>query len=452
MCLETVQRGRLSRLVAFAFACIAGLCLLSTAAAARQQTLSSFCAKLSCADGTSPSADLVMDSAGNLFGTTAGGGANGSGTVFEMQRNSQTGKWERHVLHSFCAKGYPCADGATPTGRLAIDASGNLYGTAMGGTANGAGVVFSLIRNPDSGKWALKVVYAFCALSGCADGQNPASGLTYAGESSGAPYDGVSPLYGTAEHGGAYGQGAAFQLTPASGHKKWAVKVLYSFCAQAECADGSLPWQSLTMDSHGNLYGVTYGRTDVPQAGLIYELSPAGSNWTETVLHTFCQAANCTDGRAPNALTMDAAGNLFGTAYTGGGNGQGLLFKLAPNGANSVFTALYSFCAQSYCYDGAAPSSSLMLDANGNLYGTTYYGGIHQIDRDALGGGTVFRFTAGGAYAVLENFCAVTNCADGEYPNAGVLMDGSGTLYGTTQLGGHHGSMFQGGTAFRLSR
>jgi uncharacterized repeat protein (TIGR03803 family) len=422
------------------------------AAAASRQTLYSFCEKTGCTDGTSPSADLAMDAAGHLFGTTTGGGTHGSGTLFEMQRNLLTGKWQRHVLHNFCASGYPCHDGTTPTGRLVIDALGNLYGTASGGNTEDGGVAFVLVRNLSGDTWTYHTLYAFCARAVCADGKNPASGLTYAGEASGAPYDGMSPLYGTTRNGGAQNAGTAFQLVPAPGHARWAEHLIHSFCARTGCADGSQPWQSLTMDSKGDLFGVTYGRSDAPHAGLVFELTPIGGNhWTETVLHAFCQAADCADGRAPNALVMDASGNLFGTVYGGGANGQGLVFRLTPNGVNSAYAVLYNFCSQTYCYDGAAPSSALMLDASGNLYGTTYYGGIDQIDRDSVGGGTVFRLTHAGVYTVMQNFCAVAGCADGEYPNAGVVMDASGALYGTTQLGGSHTSMFQGGTVFRLA-
>lgn len=427
-----------------------GLLLSSGPASASAQTLYSFCAKLGCTDGTAPSADLTTDSAGNLFGTTVGGGGRGSGTVFEVARNPQTGKWERRIIYSFCAQGYPCRDGTSPAGKLVVDVSGNLYGaTAGGGNPNSGGMAYELVRNASTGKWTYKGLYAFCDRANCVDGKAPASGLTYTGESSGAPYDGLSPLYGLTQFGGTHGQGLAYRLTPSTG-AKWPVATLYNFCTLSNCADGALPWQGLTMDAHGNLYGVTYGRTDVAQAGLVFELSPSSGRWTETVLHKFCQASNCTDGRAPNALVMDASGSLFGTAYSGGAHGQGLLFKITPNGTNSTYSVLYNFCSQNYCYDGAAPSSSLSLDASGNLYGTTYYGGMGQLDRDEIGGGTVFRRSPDGSYAILQNFCALTDCADGEYPNGGVTMDASGNLYGTTQLGGRYGSMYQGGTAFRL--
>jgi uncharacterized repeat protein (TIGR03803 family) len=451
---KILKRSLAPRALLVSFATLvgaSGFAFSTEPANAAAQTLYSFCAKLGCTDGTGPSADLIMDSAGNLFGTTLGGGGRGSGTVFEVMRNPQTGKWARRIIYSFCAKGYPCSDGTSPAGRLVVDVSGNLYGvTTGGGNANSGGMAYELVRNASTDKWTYMPLYPFCMHTNCPDGKAPAAGLTYMGELSGAPYDGVSPLYGTTEFGGAHGQGLAYRLTPPTNGGKWSFAPIYNFCSLANCADGALPWQSLTMDTRGNLYGVTYGRTDVAQAGLVFELTSSSGHWTETVLHRFCQAANCTDGRAPNALVMDASGGLFGTAYGGGAHGQGLLFKLVPNGVNSAYTVLYNFCSQSYCYDGAAPSSSLMIDAGGNLYGTTYYGGMGQLDRDEIGGGTVFRRSPSGSYTVLQNFCSVTGCADGEYPNAGVVMDASGALFGTTQLGGRYASMYQGGTVFRL--
>ncbi|MBV9572041.1 MAG: hypothetical protein JO056_12445 [Alphaproteobacteria bacterium] len=420
------------------------------AASAKQRTVSSFCSKASCADGTSPSADLVMDEAGNLYGTTLGGGVSSSGTVFRLSRDTETGKWKRKVLHNFCQHGYPCADGTAPTGKLVVDASGNLYGTALGGgkPAQDAGVVFKL--SPDAGheRWKLSVLHAFCEKKNCGDGKSPASGLTYQGASTGVPYDGTSPLFGTAQSGGVHGRGVAFQIAPVSG--QWSETVIYSFCTISNCSDGAQPWQNLVMDGGGNLFGVTYGRDQ--QNGVAFELSPAGGGaWKEMVLRNFCQDQNCADGRAPNGLTIDSSGDLVGTTYYGGARGAGTLFKITPAGSGSPYTVLHHFCSKDYCADGSAPSSTVTVDAAGYVYGTTYNGGMGYQDRDQKGGGTVFRYTPSGGLRVLRNFCTEQNCADGEYPNAGVLIDGSGNIFGTTQLGGKHGATYQGGTAFQIS-
>jgi uncharacterized repeat protein (TIGR03803 family) len=417
------------------------------AAAGTNQTLYSFCAKTSCSDGTAPSADLAMDAAGNLYGTTAGGGSHSSGTIFELVRKGPS-KWLRKNLHSFCHSGYPCPDGTGPAGKLVIDVSGNIYGTAVGGgSGNDAGVVFEL--SPNGAKWTLKVLYAFCSKSNCTDGKTPTSGLTYLGAASGVPYDGISPLYGTTEQGGANGQGAAFQLTQSGG--QWSESTIYDFCAQSQCADGAQPWQGLVMNAAGQIFGVTYGRPDSSQYGVVFQLTPGGDTWTERVLYSFCQAANCTDGRGPNGLALDITGALFGTTYSGGTNNAGLAFRLLPRSGTSIYKVLYNFCSASECRDGAAPASDLIIGPDEDLYGTTYNGGNGGQDRDGKGGGTVFRLTPRGALTVVRSFCVAQDCTDGEYPNAGLAMDAVGHLFGTTQLGGQHSSYYQGGTIFETT-
>ena len=161
------------------------------------------------------------------------------------------------------------------------------------------------------------------------------------------------------------------------------MQVLYSFCPQSGCADGSQPVASLIMDAAGNLYGTTViGGAGVdcagPSCGVVFKLAPDG---TQTVLYSFCPQSGCADGAGPRAgLLMDAAGNLYGTTKvggtggTGGAFGQGVVFKLAPDGTETV---LYSFCSQlPNCTDGATPGAGLIMDAAGNLYGTTALGGI----------------------------------------------------------------------------
>lgn len=413
------------------------------------ETLASFCAKLSCTDGTSPSADLAMDTAGHVFGTTAGGGNHSSGSIFELALDAETGKWRRTMLHGFCAAGYPCADGSSPAGRLVVDVNGNVYGTATGGGAGQGGTVFRLSYDSSHGWWMLKVLYAFCSSANCADGKAPASGLTYQGQSAGAPYDGVSALYGTAQAGGAHGGGVAFAIVPQPATGKWSEKELYSFCARQHCSDGAQPWQSLWMDVHGALYGVT---ANSAQANAVaFRLKPGTKGaWTETVLHRFC-IDGCSTGSSPNALIADASGKLFGSASGGGAHGSGVLFALMPDGESWHYRVLHHFCAQQNCLDGAMPLSVLALDGQGNLYGTTYYGGRNLVDRDEKGGGTIFRLSPAGQYRIVHHFCSLYACADGEYPKAGVLMDGSGGLFGTTQLGGRYTSYFQGGVAYRVS-
>jgi uncharacterized repeat protein (TIGR03803 family) len=187
------------------------------------------------------------------------------------------------------------------------------------------------------------------------------------------------------------------------------------------------PSAELIMDAAANLYGTTYhGGTS--GGGVVFKLAPDG---TETVLYSFCSQFNCADGDHPSAgLIMDGAGNLYGTTYYGGTSGGGVVFKLAPDGTETV---LYSFCSQSNCADGSDPEAGLIMDGAGNLYGTTSDGG-------GTFGGVVFKLAPDGTETVLYSFCSQSGCADGSYPEAGLIMDGAGNLYGTTLGGGTSGT------------
>jgi len=323
------------------------------------------------------------------------------------------------VLHSFCAK-TQCLDGALPVAGLVFDKKGNLYGTTWEGGANGApygaGVVFKL--TPESKE---KVLYSFCTKDNCADGEEATSGLVF---------DKQGNLYGTTVGGGAYGSlysgGVVFKLTP-----KRKETVLYSFCAETNCADGSTP-TGVVFDQNKNLYGTTvyggaYGGTD--SGGVIFKLTPKGK---QTVLYSFCAQTNCADGEYPVAApTFDRQGNLYGTTGLGGVYGAGVVFKLTPEGAE---TTLYNFCAQTNCADGSGPEAGLVVDRNGNLYGTTGEGG-------AYAGGVVFKLTPDGTETVLYSFCAQTKCADGDLPEGALVLDRKGNLYGTTNSGEHLSSV-----------
>jgi uncharacterized repeat protein (TIGR03803 family) len=452
--------------------------------------LYSFCSQKKngpCTDGSGPSG-LIVDASGHLYGTTTGGGANcqsnnlpGCGTVFELTPNAARTKLTETVLYSFCTKA-TCIDGRSPHyAGLIMDGSGNLYGTttfggggsahlrpttSIGGTSD-AGVVFELIPNPARTKWIETVLYSFCTEAGCTDGNNPYAGLIM---------DGSGNLYGTTNLGGTHNGGTVFELTPNAARTKWTETVLYSFCTKASrfrdtagryfdtCIDGWAPYGPLIMDGSGNLYGTTpFG--GATNAGVVFELIPnaARTTWTETVLHNFCADAahrrdaaggralspNCADGNNPYAgLTMDGSGNLYGTSSKGGSQrlitqGSGTVFELAPNAARTRWTEtiLYSFCAESNCIDGAYPHAGLITHGSGHLYGTTFAG---------IRAGTVFELTPNAARTkwtetVLHSFCAESNCIDGAYPHAGLIMDGSGHLYGTTNGGGAHyrGTVFE---------
>jgi uncharacterized repeat protein (TIGR03803 family) len=360
-------------------------------------------------DGGVPEAGLIRDANGNLYGTTALGGR-GSGTVFKL---SPTGK--ETVLYSFCSAGN-CADGSCPAAGVILDRKGNLYGTAYGGGSlcgqggSGNGVVFELSPK-GKGQWKETVLYTF---KGAPDGANPAAGVIL---------DTKGNLYGTTQFGGG-GGGTVFKLS-----KTGKETVLYQFTGGN---DGAFPVAGVTRDSKGNLYGTTYNG-GMHFYGTVFKLSQTGK---ETVLHSFTGGS---DGGYPRGGVIQGAKYLYGTAFIGGKlsctfsnvPGCGVVFKLNMTGKETV---LYSFNGGT---DAAGPAAGVILDAKGNLYGTTQSGG-------AGGAGTVFELSKTGNETVLYPF---TGGADGAFPVAGVIQDAKGNLYGTTPSGG----VYNAGVAFKLT-
>jgi len=367
-------------------------------------------------DGLSPSA-LIFDAAGNLYGTTFHGGNYqcdpyfGCGTVFKLEPGAQ-GKWSKTVLHTFAGK-----DGANPSGGLIFDAAGNLYGTTISGRGGeGLGTVFKLA--PGLGhEWTETVLHTF----NNKDGGLPASSLIF---------DTAGNLYGTTQIGGAHGFGTVFKLAPGA-HGKWTETVLHSFNGK----DGSGPESALIFDSRGNLYGTTIAGGNIAYCygngcGTVFKLVPgADGKWTHTVLHSFTGKDG--DGDQPwSSLVFDAAGNLYGTTNLGGdlnsttclGYGCGVVFRLAP-GTNGKWTenVLHKFHGWT---DGFYPYAGLILDAAGNLYGTTWYGG------------TAFKLALGTDGTWTEKVLHFFTGKDGWFPSSGLIFGASGNLYGTTYLGG----------------
>ncbi len=308
------------------------------------------------ADGADPNGGLIIDGAGNLYGTTGRGGADGLGTVFEV---SATGT--ERVLHSFV--GGP-TDGSNPAAGLVVDGAGNLYGTTYGGGASGLGTVFEV-----SATGAERILHSFAG--GAADGANPSARLVI---------DSAGNLYGTTYGGGASGLGTVFEVS-ATGTES----ILYSFAGGL--TDGASPDAGLLLDGD-ILYGTTSSGsfltaqnggaacTNNSGCGTVFGLGING--FPQYTVHAF--VGGPTDGQDPvGGLLLGSDGNLYGTTYTGGANanGAGTVFQITPAGE----TVLYSFAGGTT--DGAGPAGGLAMDSAGNLYGTTQAGG-------ASGAGTVF--------------------------------------------------------------
>ena len=357
---------------------------------------------------------LIFDTAGNLYGTTSGGGAGTVGTVFRLSPNGQ-GNWTASVLHSFARDGH---DGYEPLGGVTFDSSGELYGTTTQGGAQGGGTVFKLTPHAN-GKWTETVIYSF------GNGNWPQSDLIF---------DSMGNLYGTTVYGGPDSAGTVFQLVP-HGDGTWTENQLFAF----DNKNGYNPYAGVVFDTAGNLYGTTeFGGAG--HRGVVFQLSPnGGGGWTERVLHSFIKGS--LDGFQPIAgLTVDASGNLLGTTYRGGRHGDfGTVFKLTPGGNGSwQETLLHSF--DNNRKDGFAPTSGVTFDNAGNLYGTTAKGGANG------GFGTVFKLTpsANGRWSetILHSF---GNDPGASTPVFGVVFDGSGNLYGPSLGSGQHplGAIFE---------
>ena len=285
-------------------------------------------------DGANPNAGLVMDSAGNFYGTTMFGGTNGSGTVFKI---SPAGL--ETVLYSFSELNFPQAG-------LTIDKAGNLYGTTSGGVAGG-----TVLKVSPAG--AATVLYSFAG--GATDGAHPWAALTM---------DSGGNLYGTTTEGGANDAGTVFKIG-VTGKES----ILHFFTGGA--TDGAVPVAGLVMNSVGDLYGTT-SSGGAYDDGTVFEISATG---TETVVYSF--AGGATDGAYPDAaLIMDSAGSLYGTTTNGGANDAGTVFKISPTGTETV---LYSFAGDvtDGHTDGSRPQS-LILDSAGNIYGTSASGGAYS--------------------------------------------------------------------------
>ena len=312
------------------------------------------------------------------------------------------------MLHSFNNNG---TDGYNPYASVIFDTSGNLYSTTVYGGVGLGGAVFELTPKAGGG-WTAKLLHSF----NTTDGANPYASLTF---------DSAGNLYGTTHQGGTYYEGVVFELTPGAGGI-WTEKVLHNF---GSSGDGYYPFSGLVLDSAGNLYGTTPMGGLCVNCGTVFELTlTAGGSWTESVLYSFSGTDLPLGG-----LSFDASGNLYGTTEYGGAYGSGTVFELTPSAGGSwTETTLYDF--KDNGTDGLNPYASVIFDTFGNLYSTTYEGG------GAHSYGTVFELKAssGGNWTekVLHSF---NSSGGGTYPYAGLILDAAGNLYGTTYEGGAYG-------------
>lgn len=373
-------------------------------------------------DGAYPSSSLLMDRAGNLYGTTTEGGALGCGygglgcgVVFELTP-SDDGRWLPHVLYAFQGG----ADGVGPGGNLVLDTSGNIYGTTGQGGTHSCGTAFKL-SSTANGPWTESVLHSF---GGSSDGCFP-QGLTL---------DASGNLYGVTQDGGSL----IYEISPPQQKgDSWTETILYNM--------GSGTWAApnLLFDGKGNLHDTWYPNFC---CGGVFELTHLGvNNWQEEDLYGFPGGGN---GEEPQSgVVLDNSGRMYGTTLTGGNN-QGIAFELRRAGKRWKAHILYIFCSLNYCADGAYPEGPLLLGQGGSLYGTANSGGTGC---PHYGCGVVFKLThnkIGWKETVLHRFRGEP---DGSGPAEGVISDGKGTLYGTTLNGGTQGPNGGYGTVFEVT-
>jgi uncharacterized repeat protein (TIGR03803 family) len=395
--------------------------LFVLAAAAGAQTYSVL-TSFDGTNGSAPFATPLIDSLGNVFGTTVrGGGSANCGVVYELVNNG-AGSYTNHILHNFT-----CGDDeGYPYGSVLMDSAGNIYGTTHQSGAYGAGVVYELV-NHGGGSYKFEVIHAFSAKG--KDGDAPMGDL---GMFKGS-------LYGITQYGGGggceNGCGTVYRLTKTGG--KWVETVLHLFYNH--------PLAGVTFDSDGNIYGTLYHGGSF-RYGTVFKLSPQGGSlappvssgsYKETVLHTF-------DGKADgcdiySGVVLDSVGNLYGTAAGCGEYDDGTVYELRRAGSKYEFRVILTFNGT----NGETPYDEhghLAVDSAGNVYGTVGNGPIDNAD------GTAFELAAGSfLYTDLHDFH--DHGTDGSFPYGGVSLDSLGNLYGTTIEGGS----YDGGTVWQIS-
>ena len=401
---EVVVRGSTTLFLA-----IVGLAPNQTRAA----TLTSL-VEFNFGNGAAPSGDLIADIDGNLFGTTSGGGAHGKGTVFEIAKTTRGYASSPTVLVSF--KG---SDGASPKAGVIADAAGNLFGTTSAGGTNQQGTVFEIAKTRGGYSSTPTTLINFSVSNGAA----PSGGVIV---------DAHGNLFGTTSAGGAHADGTVFELVKTPGGYNNSLITLFSF----DFTNGATPLAGLIADAGGNLIGTT-SRGGAYGQGTIFEIikNPHGYARSPINLVSF----DSTHGAAPAAgVLADTSGNLFGTTSEGGAYGKGTVFEIAktPDGYADSSTTLASFNG-----DGRVdPKAGVIVDGAGNLFGTTSAGG-------AQGYGTVFVIAkTPSGYASEPTTLVSFDVANGAAPSSSLISDSDGNLIGTTSEGGRYrfyGTIFE---------
>jgi uncharacterized repeat protein (TIGR03803 family) len=410
----------------------------ASAVQAQDYTLTAL-ADFSGANGASPYAALTRDSLGNLYGSTGGGGANSAGTIFRI---SNTGTAAEPVYGGLTTlASFNGSNGSAPFSSLTLDSAGSLYGTTSSGGASGAGTVFKISNTGTLANPVYGGITTLATFNGGSNGSNPFAGVTL---------DNAGNLYGTTVNGGTNNLGTVFKIsnsgTAANPVYSGSITTLINFNGTIS---GSNPYGGVTIDSQGNLFGTTYlGGTN--NAGTVFEIINFGTaaNPSYSSINVLASFVGSNGYRAYSGITLDSAGNLYGTTVNGGTNNAGTVFTLENQGTatNANYTGgIKTLAFFDSTANGINPSSALTLDEMGNLFGTTYQGGANGLGTifTLANSGTVADPTYSGGVKTLASFTDVS----GGNPWAGVTLDGAGNLIGTASTGGTGGQ----GTVFVVS-
>ncbi len=371
------------------------------------------------AEGAFPGS-LTMDSLGNLYGTASGGGLGDNGTIFEMSPSGSG--WTLNPIYKFTGG----ADGSHPTAKVVFGPDGGLYGTTEYGGGGpctsggiGCGTVFEL-KPPATPcqapcPWMESVLYRF---AGGTDGALPLAEPIF---------DNAGNIFGTTSEGGGNGGecnggcGTVFELTPSN--NGWTETKIHTFGNGND--DGLVPATALTFDTYGKLYGTTLFGEAKKSLGTAFELTLSAGGWTESVIYQFSLLGS----QPRSALLLDSTGNLYGALSMGTLNGSGSVFELTPSGGGWRATTLHPFDAATR----TGPVADITMDSSGNIYGTTYGGGSSCTPEAC---GTIFQLARSGGgwtYTPLYDFPGGNN---GQWPSSNIVIDARGNLFGTASEGG----------------